>query len=678
MIRFLVGLFFFLAVLTVRAEVQVHGAIVNEDRVLITWGVDTATIDYHENLIIRYQRSSVFATEGEVWQASDTVPVTRGFYEIKNLHPSTTYIYQIGHLPKGETKYKWTPTLKFETKMPWGPTRLLFVIGALSLFIFGMKTMSEGIQSSAGIHLRQILESMTRSRIIGVLSGLLLTAVLQSSSATTVMTVSFVNAGLLSLGQSAGIMMGANVGTTLTSWIISLLGFRVDITIYALGILAISAPLVMMRRLESRSVGTALIGFALMFLGLGFLKETVPTILDDTPVMAFFMEYAHIPVLGVLLMVALGCVVTIILQSSSTTIALTMALCATGVIPFEPAAGIVLGSNIGTTTTAEIAARVGNIHAKRSARIHTLFNLIGAAWMIFLIPYVLILIAKILPANPFSGTHGGNLAATTGLAAFHTIFNVANLLFLFWFVPQLVNLSKKMLPSRSEKDEKFKLEYIDTSIQISEISLVEVKQELIKFGSITLRMAGLVRKLLTETEDDAQKDMHKRIKRYEEMTDRMEVEIVKYCARLSRMELSIAASQRLRAVLNISNNLESLADVFRKMSRAIERKSDEKTWFTPEQRINLLEMFNLINKALNNMQHNLEKDESETIDLEYAKHLERELNEMRNELKREYIKSVETGTYNMRSGTVYSDLFSSLEKAGDYIINVTEALVGKV
>ena len=660
-----------------------HGAIVHDNEVVITWKVDTDLPNKPQNVVIRYNRSVIVTNEGEVWKHFDTIPYNTGYVKLPHLNSYTWYTYQLGYLsnPNLEnipSNYKWTPRQKFETKIAWGPTRLLFLIGALSLFIFGMKTMSEGIQSSAGIRLRQILESMTKNRLTGVLSGLLLTAVLQSSSATSVMTVSFVNAGLISLAQSAGIMMGANIGTTITSWIVSLLGFRVDITIYSLVIMAIAAPLVFMRKTESRSWGTALIGFALMFLGLGFLKETVPTFSPDSDVFKFLMSYADIPVLGAAMLVVLGAFVTIVLQSSSTSITLTMALCATGVIPFEPAAAIILGANVGTTATAEIAAQVGNVHAKRSARIHTLFNLIGALWMVFLIPFVLPLIARFLPADPFSHTDAGNLAATTGLAAFHTVFNIANLLLLFWFVPFLVKLAIKTVRSRGADDESFRLEYIDTSIQISEISLVEAKRELVKFGSITLRMSNLVRKLLTETDSELQTEMHSRIKRYEEITDRMEVEVVQYCARLSRMELSTTASERIRAILNISNNLESLADVFRKMSSAIERKSASKTWFTPDQRINLLEMFDLINKALSNMLSNLEKDEWEEIDLEYAKSLERKLNKMRNNLKHEYIRSVESGSYNMRSGTVYSDLFSSLEKAGDYIINVTEALVGEV
>src|SRR5690554_445470 len=275
--------------LAIKAEngVHLHGAIVQDNNVVISWKVDNDLSKMPKNVVIRYNRSSALVNRDDVWKRADTIPYTAGYLELKDLNPYTTYVYQLGYLPASisnndSVNYIWTSRKKFETKIPWGPTRLLFLIGALSLFIFGMKTMSEGIQSSAGIRLRQILESMTKNRLTGVLSGLLLTAVLQSSSATTVMTVSFVNAGLISLAQSAGIMMGANIGTTITSWIVSLLGFRVDITIYSLVILAIAAPLVFMRKTETRSWGTALIGFALLFLGLGFLKETVPTFTQDS------------------------------------------------------------------------------------------------------------------------------------------------------------------------------------------------------------------------------------------------------------------------------------------------------------------------------------------------------------------------------------------------------------
>ncbi len=661
--------------------VELHGPIVMEESVGISWMVDCNAPDPPQSVVIRYNKAAILANEGEVWLYTKPVPYTDGHIQLKELDPSANYLYQLGyHDPPNSTSndgYVWTSRHRFDTKMPWGVTRFLFLIGAVALFIFGMKTMSEGLQASAGVRLRKILESMTKNRVTGVLSGFLLTGVLQSSSATTVMTVSFVNAGLISLAQSAGIMMGANIGTTVTGWIVSLLGFRVNITVYALAILAIASPLIFIRKTELRSWGTAIIGFALLFMGLGFIKDTVPTFTEDSAFVQFILSYANIPILGTLLFVILGAIITLIVQSSSTAMTLTMALCASGAIPFEAAAAMILGENIGTTATAEFAALVGNVHARRSARIHTLFNIIGVAWMIFLLPVVLPVIGKFLPADPFATSDSGRQAATVGLAAFHSIFNLANLLILIWFVPFLVKLATFTVHSKGN-DSTFRLEYIETPIQISEISLVEAKRELMKFGDLTLRMCKLVRKLLTETESDEQERIHKKVMKYEKITDRMELEIAQYCSRISRTELSNAASERVRAILSISNDMERIGDVFYRMSRAIEKKNTAKIWFIPDQRIKLMEMFDILHKSFVVMLENLSKDESQDVDIESAKMLEQQLNKMQNVLKKEYIARMESGSYNLRSGAIYSDLFSSLEKAGDHIINVSEALIGEV
>lgn len=631
--------------------------------------------------ILRYKCSGKIANTRETLHYNRPVSFTEGYFELKNQEPESQYVYQLGYNISSPDRVKVdnkrTPPDRFATDMPWGLTRFLFMIGALALFIFGMKTMSEGLQASAGLRLRNILSSMTRNRFAGVFSGFLLTGILQSSSATSVMTISFVNAGLITLAQSAGIIMGANIGTTVTGWIVSLLGFRFDITIYALALLAFASPLLLIRRMEWRSWGTALVGFSLLFLGLGFLKDTVPTFTEAPAMAQFFLSYSHSPVVGTLLFLVLGALIAIIVQSSSTAIMLTMALCASGIIPYEAAAAMVLGENIGTTLTAEIAAFVGNVHARRCARIHSLFNVIGAAWMVFLIPVLLPVIGRFLPANPFENSDAGHQAATIGLAAFHTVFNLLNLVLLIWFVPFMVKIASKTVRSHGD-DENYRLEYIETPIQVSEIALVEAKQEIIKFADLTYRMSQQVRKLLTETDTDEQKRMHKRIMKYEKITDRMEVEIAQYCANISRTELSQTASERVRSILSISNDLERIGDVFYRMSRSIEKKSAAKIWFLPDQRIKLMEMFDVLNKAFAKMLLNLDRDESEQIDLEGALALELQLNEMNKRLKKEYISRIESGKYNLRGGAIFNDLFSSIEKAGDHIINVSEALVGEV
>lgn len=631
-------------------------------------------------MVVRYNRSAVLANEGEVWLHTDTVPYTEGSIKLRKLYSSTGYIYQVGFMPSDPQKPEavWTVRQRFESKMAWGITRFMLMIGSLCLFIYGMKTMSEGIQASAGSKLRSILGSMTKNRFTAVLTGFTLTGLLQSSSATTVMTVSFVNAGLISLTESAGIMMGANIGTTITAWLVSFLGFRVNIITYALIIFAFVVPLLLVKRPGVRNWITALIGFALILLGLGFLLDTVPTFTENSAFVQFFIEYSNQPFLGTMMFIALGIIVTVIVQSSSSAITLTMALCASGVIPFDVAAAMVLGENIGTTATAEISALVGNVFAKRSARIHTLFNIIGVAWMVVALPFVLKIIGGFMPTDPYEQTEAGHQAATIALAAFHSVFNLANFLLLIWFVPLLVKLATKTVRSRGGEDEEFRLEYIDSSIQLSEISVLEAKNQVIRFGEIVSRMSSFVKSLLTETDAGNQEKLLSRIKKYEKITDRMEIEISQYCSRLAATELSPTSTEKVRSFLRISSDLERIGDVFYQMANTIERKTASKIWFSPDQREKLLRMFGILDLAMDLMMENLEKEEGKEINLERAKSLEKEINELRNKLRREYISRIESGNYNLRSGTIYSDLFSSLEKVGDHIENVSEALTGKI
>lgn len=679
-------IFFLVAIVygvAAQRSVEVYGPVVDENAVRITWRVDCDLPDAPKTVVVRYNRAAILANEGDVWLYTAPLPYTNGSAVLTDLNAPSTYVYQVGSI-SNETlavdpdQISWSSRQRFTTKIPWGLLRFLLMIGALSLFIYGMKTMSEGIQASAGAGLRKILAPMTKNRFTGVLSGFLITALLQSSSATSVMIVSFVNAGLVSLTQSVGLMMGANIGTTITGWLVSYLGYRIDITVYALILFALATPLLLVRKPELRALSTALVGFAMLFMGLGFLKNTVPEFTESSPFVAFFIEYSNIPVIGVVLFVLLGMVVAIIVQSSSTAITLTMALCASGVIPLQVAAAMVLGENIGTTATAEISALVGNVHAKRSARIHTLFNIIGAAWMVFLIPTVLEVISGFLSTDPYDETDAGRQSATIALAAFHTIFNVTNLLLLIWFVPFLVKLAIRTVPSRGADDEMFRLEYIDSSIQISEISIVEAKREVVKFGEIVSKMSGFARQLLTEIDGGEQLALHNKIKKYEEITDRLEIEISQYCSRISTTELSPDSSERVRSMLSVSNDMERVGDIFYQISNTLERKRISKIWFTQDQRNNLFELFDAVDDALQIMIANLKKSEREPINLEKAYEAEKEINRLRNKLRKEYLKRIEEGNYNLKSGTVYSDLFSSLEKVGDHVINVSEALAGKI
>lgn len=670
----------------VRAEdfsIDVSGAIVADDSVQISWHVDCFNNKNPDTVIIRYNRSAVLASEGEIWLPYAKAPYSEGRINLGGLNSASEYIYQLGYSQPGSELSDsdgvfWSDRYRFTTKLPWGVSRLLLMIGALCLFIYGMKTMSEGIQASAGARLRRILNQMTRNRFTGVVSGFGLTGILQSSSATTVMVVSFVNAGLITLTESAGVMMGANIGTTVTGWLVSYLGFRGNITFYTLIIFAFATPLLLSKKSKIRAWSTAIIGFALLLMGLSFIKSTVPSFTENSALVQFFVDYKNIPVVGTLMFVALGAIITIIIQSSSTAITLTMALCVSGVIPLDAAAGMILGENIGTTITAEIAALVGNVHAKRSARIHTLFNLIGVTWMVFLLPIVLQIIGKFLPVDPFENSEAGRQSATTALAAFHSVFNFLNLFLLIWFVPQLVRLATRTVRSKGGEDEEFRLEFIKSSIPLSEISLLEAKKELVRCAKITGKMSEKVKSLLTETDPIIQQSLYKEVRKYEKITDKMEVEIAEFCSRLARTELSKEASERVRAMLSISSDLERIGDIFYQMSNTMERKTASKIWFTPGQREKLASMFDVVEKAIEEMIENLSLDEGEEIDLETAQEREEKLDEMRDILKGEYLQKVEKGKYNFRNGTIYNDLFTSLAKVGDHTLNVSEALSGKI
>lgn len=562
--------------------------------------------------------------------------------------------------------------------IPGGAVRALLIAGALMVFVFGMKTMSEGIQAGAGANLRRALESITGNRWMGALSGFSVTSLLQSSSATTVMIVSFVNAGLITTAQSAGIVLGSNVGTTVTAWLISVLGFRAGLSQYALILFALVTPLLMMRRSRVRIWRTPLIGFALMFIGLGFMMAVVPTASEAPWLHAFIDGQIHDGFSGLLTFIALGVILAVLVQSSSSAIALTMALSLSGIMPLTAGAAIILGANIGTTVTAEFAALAGNVHAKRSARIHTLFNILGAIWMVFALHWTLDLIKSVMVTDPTAPTEAGRAASTTALAAFHTIFNVANFALFIWLTPLLTRWAAATVPSRGGTDEESKLAFIDSTINVSEISLLEVRREMVRFGEITRRMAHMARILLTEADPTERDKWHERITHYENVTDRLEIEIVSYCLKLSTTKLTASASEHVRALLSISGELERIGDTYFHISKTIRRKNDSRVWFTPDQRQRLLEMMDQVDAAAEIMMHNLRADMDKRVDVAPAKKAELEINHTRNRLRKEHIHRIEEGMDNFRSGTVYSELFNALEKIGNHIVNVSEALAGEV
>ncbi len=564
--------------------------------------------------------------------------------------------------------------------MEFGIVDALTLIGALGFFIYGMKIMSEGIQKAAGSSLRRILSMMTKNRYLGVLTGFLVTCLVQSSSASTVMAVSFVNAGLLSLVESAGIMLGANIGTTITGWLVAVLGFKVKIAAMALPLLAIGVPMLFMKKNKIKYFGEFIVGFAILFWGLSELKHAVPDVKSNPEILHFLGDFANMGILSNLFFILVGTLLTIVVQSSSASMALTQTLCFSGVIPFEVAAAMILGENIGTTITAELASLAGNVHAKRSARIHSMFNIVGVTWAVLLISFTPILhgiggIAQSWFGFPDPYTAEG---APMGLAIFHTAFNFLNVLIMIWFVPQLVKLATKSVKSKGDLDEEYHLEHISTGIMSTpELSLLEAKKEIAKFGKRAQKMNGMVKELLTEQDKKKINKTLARVKKYEEITDRMEADVADYLAKVSESEMSERSSIRVRGMLSIIGDLERIGDIYYQMSKAVERKIESKIWFTPEQRKNITDMFDMTEKSLTNMNENLIKNSSE-VTIEGALEHERTINSFRKTIRKEHFKSVEKGDYNFKSATVYSDLFNSLEKVGDHAINVTEGIIGEV
>ena len=418
-------------------------------------------------------------------------------------------------------------------KSGFGIMGILEILGALAFFIYGMKMMSEGIQRAAGSQMRNILRTMTKNRYLGVFTGFLITALVQSSSATTVMTVSFVNAGLISLVESAGIMMGANIGTTVTGWIIAILGFKVKLSAYSIPIFAIGVPMLFSKVGKRRYWGEFLIGFAILFLGLSYLKNSVPDLGGEA--LAFVEGWSQFGIFSRILFVMVGAMVTVVVQSSSAAMAITLTLVYAGWLPLEVAAAMVLGENIGTTITAELASLIGNTQSKRSARIHSLFNVIGVIWMVLLLPYVIGYISTFV--DSFSGLFETNskiktdalsqaqILDTYALAAFHTVFNLLNVALLIGFVPWLIRMAIKSVPQKEGEDSTETLKFINTTNRTPELATVELQQEVARYGEITTRMLGFSKDLINSTDEKESLTLISKLKKYEDITDKFEEEI---------------------------------------------------------------------------------------------------------------------------------------------------------
>ncbi|HJA16179.1 MAG TPA: Na/Pi cotransporter family protein [Candidatus Butyricimonas faecavium] len=549
----------------------------------------------------------------------------------------------------------------------------LQLIGSLGVFLFGMKMMSEALQKVAGNKMRTILAAMTSNRVKGVITGLLITTIIQSSSATTVMVVSFVNAGLLDLIGSIGVIMGANVGTTFTAWLISILGFKVSMVSLSLPLIGLSLPLLFSAKRMRKSWGELIIGFGLLFIGLNFLQENMPNIQENPEILNFLHNYTDLGYGSYILFMLIGTALTILIQSSSATMALTLVMCANGWIGFDIAASMILGENIGTTITANLAAMVANTTAKRAAFAHFLFNLFGVMWVLAIFPLFLRWVAQLSIylgiGDPFNNVE----AVPVALSLFHTCFNVANVLILIWFIKVIAQLVTRIIKSKESADDAFTLKHIKIGLlSTPDASLFQAKQEISHYAKNTLDMYRQVVECLHTPTKEFEKKFNK-IDKLEDESDVVEVEIADYMTKVSESKLSTENSQRLRAMFKIVSEIESIADSSLNVAKAIGRRNEQNIVFPEFIDEKLRHMMAIVDEALVVMCTNLTIEYKE-VKAKKAYEVEQTINDYRTILQQEHLTAIEEKKYDYATGIIYSDIFFECEKIGDYAINVTEAI----
>ncbi len=556
--------------------------------------------------------------------------------------------------------------------MEYGFFDLLELVGSLGLFLYGMKLMSEALQKSAGNKLRSIMAAMTSNRVMGVMTGFLVTAIIQSSSATTVMLVSFVNAGLMSLVQSISVIMGANIGTTVTAWIISVFGFKVSISDFSIPIIAIAFPLIFSKRNSRKNWGEFLIGFALLFMGLDLLKHSVPDVKHNPEILQFLASYTDLGYLSIILFLFIGSLLTIVVQSSSATMAITLIMCAQGWITYEIAAAMVLGENIGTTITANLAALSANISAKRAALAHTVFNVFGVLWMLIVFyPFTSMIQSIVLSSG---ATETAQVDAFS-LSLFHTFFNVSNVLILGWFANPIANLVTKIIKQKNT-DEEFRLTHISTGmLSTSELSVLQVQKEIYVYAERVQKMFGIVKEYYAEKNHSQQTKMFTRITKYENISDRMELEIAAYLTKLTDGKLSNESKIKIHKMLRIISEIESVADSCYNLAKVIERGRNEKVDFTVELDANLAQMYTLLDDAMINMLDILSRIDEGDVDISTSENIENEINYQRNQFKLNNVTDVKNNVYQYNTSVIYMDMVVECEKMGDYIINIVEVVV---
>jgi len=555
------------------------------------------------------------------------------------------------------------------------------IIGALALFLFGIKYLSEALQKLSGEKLRHALSSFTSNRFKAALTGVVVTATILSSTASTVMTINFVNAGILNLTNAIGVIMGANIGTSVTAWIITVFGVKYDITTLTLPIIGIGFILMFLKQKQIKHIGECLIGFGLLFLGFVYLKNGIGS-LDLANNEAFieftkgFIVDGSVSYNTILLCVLIGTIATIILQSSSAMMAITIVLCCENVIPFEMGVALVLGENIGTTFTTNIASAIGNIQAKRTARSHLIFNIFGAVWVLIFFRLIISIIAKLTFSIENQSPLTEACVMPFGLALFHTLFNTVNALILIWFIPQIEKLSGFIVKRKAlDEDEVFKLEYISTRfVELGEIAVDPAKKEIQVYAGRVCRMYEFVPQLMDIKDKKTYHLLLERLERYELISDRMEIEIANFLTRISSSNITAETSVRIRTMLTIIDNIESIADQNFQLAKMIDEKNEKKIWLSPEMRDNLKKMFDLVRNALQIMNKNLNEHYS-MVEITAALEAENLINEYRNKLRFQHLEDLKNNVYSYETGIYYSGIYALLEKIGDFVINITEAIV---
>lgn len=549
---------------------------------------------------------------------------------------------------------------------------LLKLIGSLAFFLYGMKIMSEGLQKAAGERLRSVLTAMTTNRVTGVLTGVAITALIQSSSATTVMVVSFVNAGLLTLTESIGVIMGANIGTTVTAWIISIFGFKVDIAMYALPLLAFALPLIFSSKSSRKSIGEFIFGFSFLFMGLSYLKSNSPDLNANPDMLAFVQNYTDMGFLSILLFLFIGTILTIIIQSSSATMAITLIMCANGWVSVELGAALVLGENIGTTITANLASLTANTQAKRAALAHLVFNVFGVIWMLIVF-YPFLDLVKWVVANFLPSSNDPAVIVSLQLSAFHTMFNICNVLILIWAV-KLIERTVCSLIRSKEEDEEPRLRFINGGmLSTAELSLLQARKEIHLYAKRVHRMYHMVKDLLHTEKDDDFNKLFSRIEKYENISNNMEVEIGNYLNQVSEGRLSSEGKLQIRSMMREVTEIESIADSCHNLARTLNRKRQANVDFNEKMYEHIHYMMELDDKAIVQMIAVVEKDEHHNTDVTKTFNTENEINNYRNQLKSQNIIDMNNKEYDYQVGVFYMDFIAECEKLGDYVVNVVEA-----